>query len=134
MVLPALPIAAMAAQAKLSEMPAVNLRSVTGTSHAMETVGRFDTPPVNAADVELRRAVSDFEAVFITMMWKQLRETVPKGGLLGDTLSTEMFQTMLDEKMSVEMAKAGGIGLARVMYRQLAPQVLGATPKPGKLV
>jgi len=122
-----------AAHAKLSEMPLVNLQAPTGAGKPLPAVGRFDAPSAGPKDAELRRVVADFESVFLSMLWKSLRDTVPKGGLLGGSLSSEMFQTMLDEKMSVEMAKAGGIGLARMMYRQLAPQVLGTTQGPGKL-
>lgn len=67
---------------------------------------------------ELREACMQFEAVFIQKMWEQMRATVPKEGYL-HSKEQEMFESMFDQEMSIEMAQSGGIGLADLMYGQL---------------
>ncbi|MFN2268231.1 MAG: peptidoglycan DD-metalloendopeptidase family protein [Desulfonatronovibrio sp.] len=67
---------------------------------------------------ELREACMQFEAVFIQKMWEQMRSTVPKEGYL-HSKEQEMFESMFDQEMSMEMAESGGIGLADLMYGQL---------------
>ncbi|WP_045215304.1 peptidoglycan DD-metalloendopeptidase family protein [Desulfonatronovibrio magnus] len=67
---------------------------------------------------ELREACLQFEAIFIQRMWEQMRATVPREGYL-HSKEQEMFESMFDQEMSMEMAQAGGIGLADLMYGQL---------------
>jgi len=71
---------------------------------------------------ELRKASQEFEAIFIQRMWEQMRETVPQDGYLHSD-EKEMYMSMFDEKVSVEMAKSGGIGLADMIFDQLSGQV-----------
>ncbi|MHB8172367.1 MAG: rod-binding protein [Thermincolia bacterium] len=61
-----------------------------------------------------------FESVFIYQMMKKMREAIPKSDLMGNSMGEEIFQGMLDEKLSEEMSKAGGIGLAQMVYEQLS--------------
>lgn len=103
------------------------------SSPAVGRTPSMDTPPVSKQDVEFRKVLQDFESVFLSMIWKQLRDTVPEGGILGQSTSEKLFRSMLDDEMSKNMAKAGGIGLASMMYRQMAPHVLAAPTKPGRL-
>ena len=67
---------------------------------------------------ELREACMQFEAVFLQRMWEQMRATVPRDGYL-HSKEQEMFESMFDHEVSMEMARAGGIGLADVLYDQL---------------
>jgi len=61
-----------------------------------------------------------FESVFIYQLMKKMREAIPKSDLLGQSMGEEIFRGMLDEKLSEEMSKAGGIGLAKMVYEQLS--------------
>lgn len=67
---------------------------------------------------DLREACMQFEAVFIQRMWEQMRATVPKEGYL-HSKEQDMYMSMFDREMSMEMAQAGGIGLADLLYGQL---------------
>ena len=71
----------------------------------------------------LKEACQQFEAVFLNLMLQSMRATVPKSGLLGNDQGEEIFTSMLDQKLSENMAKAGGTGLADMLYRQLHTQV-----------
>lgn len=69
---------------------------------------------------KLLAACQDFEALFIQMMFKSMRNTIPKDGLIPKSFSQEVFEEMLDEELSKKMAKGQGIGLAQEIYKQLS--------------
>ncbi|VBB09246.1 Hypothetical protein LUCI_4536 [Lucifera butyrica] len=73
---------------------------------------------------KLRQACQDMEAVFLNLLLSKMRETVPKDTLFGDSSEENIMRSMLDNEMSKNMAKAGGIGLADMLYRQLSPTVV----------
>jgi flagellar protein FlgJ len=72
----------------------------------------------------LKGAATQFEAMFINMMMKSMRDATPQDGML-DNQQTKTFTTMLDQQMSQKLAKRG-IGLADVLVRQLSAQNMGA--------
>lgn len=72
------------------------------------------------SDKKLKAACKDMEAVFLNMMLTTMRSTVPKDSLLGDNNGEDIMKSMLDQELSKNMAQAGGIGLADLMYRQLS--------------
>lgn len=77
----------------------------------------------------LKEACQQFEAVFLNMMLRSMRATVPKSDLFGADQGKEFFESMLDQKLSENMAKAGGTGLADMLYKQLSTQVSAAKRK-----
>lgn len=73
-------------------------------------------------DKAIAKVARQFEAVYVQMMLKSMRDTVPEGGLTGDS-STRTYQDMLDGQLAVSLSeKGGGIGLAKVIERQLTQQ------------
>jgi peptidoglycan hydrolase FlgJ len=72
----------------------------------------------------LKSAAVQFEAMFVNMMMKSMRDATPQDGML-DNQQTKMFTSMLDQQMSQNMAKRG-VGLADVLIRQLSSQAAGA--------
>lgn len=85
-------------------------------------------PAVPSSDVEkqkaeLKKACQQFEAVFLSYLLKEMRKTVPKGGLFGESFSFDVFQSLYDETLSEELSKNKGIGIAEELYRQLSRYV-----------
>lgn len=68
---------------------------------------------------KLKEVCKDMEAVYLNLMLSKMRATVPKSKLMGDSSQEEMFRSLLDSEMTKNLAKAGGIGLADMLYRQL---------------
>ena len=68
----------------------------------------------------LKGAATQFEAMFINMMMKSMRDATPQEGLM-DSEQTKTFTSMLDQQMSQNLAKRG-VGLADVLIRQLSVQ------------
>ncbi|MGV7209036.1 flagellar assembly peptidoglycan hydrolase FlgJ [Oxalobacteraceae bacterium A2-2] len=71
----------------------------------------------------LKNAATQFEALFVNMMLKSMRDATPQDGLM-DSQQSKMFTTMLDQQTSQNIAKKG-IGLADVLVRQLSQQGMG---------
>jgi Rod binding domain-containing protein len=81
---------------------------------------------------KLRETCEGFEAIFIQKMWEEMRNNVPKEGYL-HSKDEQMYQSMFDHEFAKKMSSAGGIGLADMLYDQLA-QTLGdssRTSSPG---
>ncbi len=69
-------------------------------------------------DQALKAAAQQFEAVFLNMMLKSMREATPQDGMF-DNEQTKMFTGMLDQQLAQDMSSRG-IGLADMMTRQLS--------------
>src|SRR6476660_2163460 len=68
----------------------------------------------------LKGAATQFEAMFINMMMKSMREASPGEGM-GDSEQSKTFTSMLDQQFSQNIAKRG-VGLADMLTRQLSSQ------------
>ncbi len=77
------------------------------------------TPEQLAYDKKLREACQGFEAMFLNIMYKEMRNTVPENSLFGDSNADKILQDMRDTEMVNQMAKAGGVGLGEMLYKQL---------------
>ena len=73
---------------------------------------------------ELRDACKGFEAMFLNIMYREMRKTVPKYPLFGESNAESIFKDMRDTQLMQNVADSGGIGLADMLYKQLAPSVL----------
>ena len=72
----------------------------------------------------VREVAQQFESLFVQMMMKSMRDTVPKDGLLGGD-QNGVYQEMQDKQMAMDIARQGGVGLAKMIEAQLqssAPQ------------
>ncbi|MDN5331277.1 MAG: peptidoglycan hydrolase FlgJ [Tepidanaerobacteraceae bacterium] len=72
---------------------------------------------------ELKKACQQFEAVFLKYLLKEMRKTIPKGGLFSDNLSFNIFQSFCDDALAEELSRNNGIGIAEELYRQLSKYV-----------
>jgi flagellar protein FlgJ len=71
----------------------------------------------------MKEAATQFEAMFINMMMKSMRDATPQEGMT-DNQQTKTFTTMLDQQTSQNLAKRG-VGLADVLVRQLSANQMG---------
>lgn len=71
---------------------------------------------------ELREACEQFESIMMSMMFKQMRATVPESSFAGTSQAQDIFNDMLDDEL---MNRAGqrGIGLADMLYKQLSQRM-----------
>ena len=78
-------------------------------------------------DKELKEACQGFEAMYMELMYKKMRDTVPEDELFGDSNADKIWQSMLDSEMMQQAAKSGGVGVADMLYKQLKPQVMASS-------
>ena len=78
-------------------------------------------------DKALRSACAEFESYFLYVMLKEMRKTINKSDSLFYSHTEEIFQGLLDEEYGKSLAKAGGIGLADMMYKQMKLQQTATT-------
>jgi flagellar protein FlgJ len=67
----------------------------------------------------LSAAAGQFEALFVQMLLKSMREALPQDGMLASDTS-KMYTSMFDQQIAQQLSKRG-IGLKQILERQLAP-------------
>ncbi|WHH57596.1 rod-binding protein [Petroclostridium sp. X23] len=72
---------------------------------------------------KLRDACKEFETVFINMMYKQMRATVPKWDIVPESFAKQTFESMLDEEFAANASKGQGTGLGEMLFKQLSRQM-----------
>lgn len=68
----------------------------------------------------VKAAAKQFEALFLNTVMKSMREATP-GNALFDNEQTKLYQSLLDQQLSSNLAQSGGTGLADAIVRQLSP-------------
>ena len=76
----------------------------------------------------LKAAATQFEAMFLEMVMKSMRDATPTEGLF-DGEQGKMMQGMLDQQYARSLASRG-VGLAEVLARQMAPHGAAASSSP----
>jgi peptidoglycan hydrolase FlgJ len=79
------------------------------------------------AQAKAKSTATDFEAMFLNSMFSQMTSGLKGEGPFGDTPGTGVWRSMLTEQYSKTFAKAGGVGIAKDVYRTLIMQQAGRT-------
>ncbi|HWV18510.1 MAG TPA: flagellar assembly peptidoglycan hydrolase FlgJ [Rhodocyclaceae bacterium] len=66
----------------------------------------------------LRAAAKQFEGLFLQMVLKSMRDSVPREGLF-DNDQSRMYESLLDQQLALVMSSKGTTGLAAMIERQL---------------
>ena len=94
---------------------AYNYTDLTGLG-ALKAQAREQSPEA------LRETANQFEALFVQMMLKSMRDAASvdgeEGGLL-DNDQTRFYQELFDKQIALKLSQGRGIGLSDVIYRQL---------------
>lgn len=104
----ALPISTSQGQYKKDEIQAENFQRI------------FDKAKETEDEKRLMQTCKELETVFVNMMFKNMRATVPSDGFVEKSFGRETFEGMLDEKIAETLSKGQGVGLAQQMYKQLS--------------
>lgn len=78
----------------------------------VKLLARQNSPEAN------KQVAQQFEALFMQVVMKSMRDTVPSDGLFNSD-STKFFQGLQDQQRVMQMAQQGGFGLAAMIERQL---------------
>ena len=109
---------------------------MVGMTSPLTTTGKI----TGGDDPKLKKVCVQLEGVFMNMMIKEMRKTIDKSKLMGDSQhQQEIFQGMMDDTMSQKMAEddKSPNGLANQLYRQLSGRkayaATAAMPQTGTL-
>jgi flagellar protein FlgJ len=78
----------------------------------------------------LRAVAGQFEALFMQMLLKSMREALPQDGPFASE-TTKTYTAMFDQQMAQELAKKG-VGIADMLVKQLTPRTTDAAAGAGK--
>lgn len=93
----------------ISNLPAYDANSL----NSLKNLASDNSPEA------LKAAAKQFEAVFLGMVLKSMRDATPQDGLM-DSEQTKTFQSMLDQQLAQAMAAKGSTGLAAMIEKQLS--------------
>ena len=82
------------------------------TASSLSTSGEMDN--------ELQKACQEMESIFINYLFKEMRATINRSGLVSGGTAENIFTSLLDTEMSKGIAGQGGIGLSRILMDQLS--------------
>jgi len=82
------------------------------------------SPDINSGNKKLdreklKKACEEFESLFIFQMLKSMRQTIPQTGFLGNGSEKDIYQSLLDQELSKNMAKRNVMGLGELVYKQM---------------
>lgn len=70
-------------------------------------------------DEALKKACKEFESIFLSIVFKEMKKTVPEDGLIEKGIGTKIFEDMYTEELSKEIAnKDEGLGIGKMLYNQ----------------
>ncbi len=105
--------------------PAPASTGVTGSYLDFGGLGALKGQARTDAKSATRETAQQFEAMFLQMMMKTMRDATPKADLV-ESAAKDTFEGMFDKEVSVSMAKRNALGLADMLVKHMpdttAPQ------------
>lgn len=81
---------------------------------------------------DLARTAREFESVFLDILMRAMRGTVPQSDLLGTGGGNRIYRQLHDSEMAKTMASTGGgLGIARLLEQQFAEQFAAEEDEAG---
>lgn len=85
----------------------------------LATLDALKDGKIQGREAKLRAASDLMESSFFQELFKAMRDTVPKSGLLGGGGGEDAFSSMLDEHMAEAAAAKLEGGIGQALYRHL---------------
>lgn len=85
----------------------------------MKTPLPVDTPK----EKKLLQASKDFEAIFVRQILASMHTNTTKNTVFGNSgQGQEIYQSIYDSKLADQIAQGQGLGVGKVLYRQISQQ------------
>jgi len=107
-------LAAKSAIPALGSVTALDSTAPAGDWHSLSSLS---SP--HHSDAQIKKVSQDFEGIFMRMMFKEMRDSVQKSNLFGDTNAMNIFESMRDDQLADKISQSGGIGLGQIIYQRL---------------
>jgi len=106
--------------------------AMTGTYLDFGGLGKLKGQARTDAKAATRETAQQFEAMFLQMMMKTMRDAVPKSGM-NESQAEETFQAMFDKEVSLAMAKRNSLGLADMLVKHM-PDANATQPSTAQML
>jgi flagellar protein FlgJ len=83
-----------------------------------QALGALRAQAKNAPDAALSKVATQFEALFIQMMLKSMRDTISQDGMF-DNEATRTYMGMMDQQLATSLSGKSGFGLSEILVKQL---------------
>lgn len=100
----------------MEEAEMVDMKKDAATAPVRNDLQHRDFPE------KMKEACADFESLFLSYMLKTMRAGIAQSGASGQSHESGLMYSMLDEKLSEQIAESGGIGLGDMLYEKLIGQ------------
>ncbi|MCP5462130.1 MAG: rod-binding protein [bacterium] len=77
-----------------------------------------EPPEIISKKKKLMEAAEGFESMFVNMLLKQMRQTIPDSELIDGGYAGKIFEEMFDEEISKKIASRGGLGISHAIYKK----------------
>lgn len=94
-------------------------QAVSGTKNLSQANGTVEKSISPAEAKKIDEASRNFEALLLHQMLKSMWESVPAGGLFGDSNESQMYRDMFNEALADSISEGQGIGVRDVIVRDL---------------
>lgn len=103
--------------------PSLPIQTLSWSNRIDRVKEKMEAAQLSSSDknpAELKNACAELESLFIFYLFKEMRATIPKGGLINRGRGEEIYTSMLDSQMAKELASGQGIGLSTLFMERLA--------------
>lgn len=108
-------------------MDAVNTNASTRNALDFQGLGELRGQAARDGQAALRETAQQFEALFLQMMLKSMRDSIEKSDLMASSHS-DTFESMFDREVAHSMAKRNAVGLADMLVDVQKRQMTAMVP------
>lgn len=109
----------------MDKMPILNYIRLQETAPSDPRTG-----PGRTDREKLKKACTEFEAIFVREVLKFMRQTIPSSAAAGLGAGKDVYESLLDQELSRSLAGKGGLRIGEMVYRQMSRREDGALPSP----
>lgn len=98
------------------------MSALSAIASPLDTLSAIATPRSSAELAkrgQIKESSEKFEASFLSVMMQSMFQGVKTSEPFGGGPGEEMFKSLLTESMAKEVSKAGGVGLASTVQREM---------------
>ena len=99
--------------------PIINTNQVAGTDNQPARIKKL----VAQQEKQLKSVCLQFESLFIEMLMRQMRDSVPKGGFLDGGNAERLFKGMQDEQLAQEIGRRGAFKVGDILFQQMKSNI-----------
>jgi Rod binding domain-containing protein len=70
-------------------------------------------------DLEIKKSATQFEALLLQQMMKEMWNAVPKDGMLSGSREEELFRDMLNETLASSVAEQQSVGIKDIVMKEM---------------